>query len=67
MSEGALLAGKSLGCGVSRMGWARIQHQDNVTSHSSDSSFDSGTSSGGGWIQVNREIFDKILLKNILP
>jgi len=51
-SEGAILAGKSVGCGVSRLGWARIQHQENVTSHSSDSSFDSGTSSGGGWIQA---------------
>ena len=39
-SEGAILAGKSVGCGVSRLGWARIQHQENVTSHSSDSSFD---------------------------
>ena len=52
LCEGALLAGKSLGCGVSRLGWARVQHQDNVTSHSSDSSFDSGTSSGGGWVQA---------------
>ena len=49
LSEAAVLAGKSLGCGVGRLGWARVQHQDHVvTSHSSDSSFDSGTSSGGG-------------------
>lgn len=62
MSEGAVLAGKSLGCGVSRLGWARIQHQDNVTSHSSDSSFDSGTSSGGGWIQALLALTDSHLL-----
>ena len=40
LCEGAVLAGKSLGCSVSRLGWARVQHQDHVTSHSSDSSFD---------------------------
>jgi len=51
-AEAALLAGKSLGCGVGRMGWARVQQQEQVTSHSSDSSFDSGTSSGGGWCQA---------------
>merc|ERR1719422_215956 len=37
LSEAAQLAGKSLGCGVGRLGWARVQHQDHVvTSHSSD-------------------------------
>ncbi|XP_023346300.1 alpha-1-syntrophin [Eurytemora carolleeae] len=51
-SEAGLLAGRSLGCGVGRIGWARIQVQDPVTSASSESSFDSGTSSGGGWTQV---------------
>ena len=39
---------------LGRIGWARIQLQDPVTSASSESSFDSGTSSGGGWTQVCR-------------
>lgn len=62
LAEGAALAGKSLGCGVSRLGWARVQHQDHVTSVSSDSSFDSGTSSGGGWIQALLALTDSHLL-----
>lgn len=62
MSEGAVLAGKSLGCGVSRLGWARVQHQEHVTSHSSDSSFDSGTSSGGGWVQALVALTDSHLM-----
>ena len=37
-----------------RVGWGRVQAQvDSLTSASSDSSFDSGTSSGGGWAQVS--------------
>ena len=63
LSEAAVLAGKSLGCGVGRLGWARVQHQDHVvTSHSSDSSFDSGTSSGGGWCQALLALTDSHLL-----
>jgi len=62
LCEGAMLAGKSLGCSVSRLGWARVQHQDHVTSHSSDSSFDSGTSSGGGWVQALLALTDSHLL-----
>lgn len=61
-SEAALLAGKSLGCGVARIGWGRVQQQDPVTSHSSDSSFDSGTSSGGGWTQVLLALTDSHLV-----
>ena len=63
LTEAAVLAGKSLGCGVGRLGWARVQHQDHVvTSHSSDSSFDSGTSSGGGWGQALLALTDSHLL-----
>ena len=62
LAQGAALAGKSLGCGVSRLGWARVQHQDHVTSVSSDSSFDSGTSSGGGWVQALLALTDSHLL-----
>jgi len=62
-SEAALLAGKSLGCGVGRMGWGRVQQQqDPLTSASSDSSFDSGTSSGGGWSQVLLALTDSHLI-----
>jgi len=62
-SEAALLAGKSLGCGVGRVGWGRVQAQvDSLTSASSDSSFDSGTSSGGGWAQVLIGLTDSHLM-----
>ena len=51
-ADAGVLAGKQLGCNVGRLGWARVQLQDPPNSASSDSSFDSGTSSGGGWSQV---------------
>ena len=58
-----MLAGKSLGCGVVRLSWGRVQHQDQVvTSHSSESSFDSGTSSGGGWCQALLALTDSHIL-----
>jgi len=60
--EAAVLAGKNLGCGVSRIGWARVQQQEQIPSHSSDSSFDSGTSSGGGWAPVLIALTDSHLL-----
>ena len=28
------VAGRSLGCGVGRLGWARVQQQENIASHS---------------------------------
>ena len=37
-------------------------HPDHVTSVSSDSSFDSGTSSGGGWVQALLALTDSHLL-----
>lgn len=58
----AVLAGKSLGCGVGRIGWARVQQQEQIPSHSSDSSFDSGTSSGGGWSPALLALTDSHIL-----
>jgi len=49
LTEAAKTASRALGCGVPKLGWARVQLHEQLTSHSSDSSFDSGTSSGGGW------------------
>ena len=60
--EASSLAGKSLGCTVGRLGWARVQLQDPPNSASSDSSFDSGTSSGGGWSQVLLGLSDSHLM-----
>jgi len=60
--EAASLAGKQLGCNVGRLGWGRVQLQDQPNSASSDSSFDSGTSSGGGWTQVLLGLTDSHLL-----
>jgi hypothetical protein len=49
LTDAAKTASRALGCSVHKMGWARVQLHEQLTSHSSDSSFDSGTSSGGGW------------------
>lgn len=62
LAEAAQLAGRSLGCGVTRLGWARVQQQEQLPSHSSDSSFDSGTSSGGGWTQTLLALTDSHIL-----
>jgi len=62
LATAAILAGRALGCGVARIGWARTMQQEQLPSHSSDSSFDSGTSSGGGWTQALLALTDSHLL-----